>query len=55
MSGAPGLTNDVSAYATVVDGVCNYQVISSGNSPTEVQLAQWGFPLMQGHSLQAIF
>lgn len=46
---------DVNAIATVVDGVCNYQVINSGNQTYEVQLVQGGFTLEKGHSYQLSF
>lgn len=47
--------NAVNANASVVDGVCNYQIINSGIYTSDVQLAQWGFPLTQGHSYQLTF
>ena len=36
------------ANATIVDGVCNYQVVNGGFDTWEVQLMQWGFSLTPG-------
>jgi len=47
--------NGSEANPTVVDGVCNFQIINPGNDFWNVQLAQWGFPLIQGHSYQLSF
>jgi len=47
--------NGSEANPTVVDGVCNFQIINPGNDTWEVQLAQWGFPLIQGHKYQLSF
>jgi len=47
--------NGVEANPTVVGGVCNYQITNPGNNTWEVQLAQWGFPLILGHSYQLLF
>jgi len=41
--------------ATVVSGVCNYKIISPGINTWDVQLAQWGFPLIQGHAYRLSF
>jgi hypothetical protein len=43
------------ATATVVDGVCNYQIISPADLTYEIQLVQAGFPLEQGHSYRLSF
>ncbi|MEI8007804.1 MAG: carbohydrate binding domain-containing protein, partial [Bacteroidota bacterium] len=48
-------SSDVIANATVVDGVCNYQVYSSGSYTSDVQLVQAGFPLTLGHSYRLSF
>jgi len=47
--------SDVNAKATIVNGICNYEIISSGNSTYEVQLTQGGFPLKSGHSYKFSF
>lgn len=39
----------VDAYATVKDGVCDYQITNGGSDAWEVQLEQAGFPILQGH------
>ncbi len=49
------LVNSTEAYPTVVSGVCNYQIINSGNNTFDVQLAQYGFPLIQGHAYRLTF
>jgi hypothetical protein len=46
---------DVDANATVVDGVCNYQILSSGSNTWEIQLAQAGFALTYGHTYRLSF
>jgi len=43
------------ATATVVDGVCNYQIISPADLTYEIQLVQAGFLLEQGHSYRLSF
>jgi hypothetical protein len=45
----------VDANATVVDGVCNYQIYYSGMYTWEIQLVQAGFTLVQGHSYRLTF
>lgn len=47
--------SDVNAKATIVNGICNYEIISSGNFTFAVQLAQGGFPLKLGHSYKLSF
>jgi hypothetical protein len=47
--------NGSDANPIVVDGVCNFQIINPGDSFWNVQLGQWGFPLIQGHSYQLSF
>ena len=42
--------SDVIAKATVVNGICNYEITSSGNNTYSVQLTQGGFSLKPGHS-----
>lgn len=49
------LSYDADANATVVDGVCYYQVNFSGYSTWEVQLMQGGFILKDGHSYRLSF
>jgi hypothetical protein len=49
------LSSDAVANATVVDGVCYYQVTFSGYSTWEVQLAQGGFQLEVGHAYRLSF
>jgi len=41
--------------ATVVAGVCNYQVTNAGSNTWEVQLEQTGFPLVQGDYYRLTF
>ena len=43
------------ANATVVEGVCNYQVVNGGYSTWEVQLMQWGFSLTPGNYYRLTF
>ena len=43
------------ANATVVGGVCIYQVINAGTTPAEIQLEQIGFPLIPGHAYNLSF
>ena len=48
----------VDASATVVDGVCNYNIPGygyPGSGTWEIQLAQAGFTLLQGHSYRLSF
>ncbi|WP_242117791.1 carbohydrate binding domain-containing protein [Aestuariivivens sediminicola] len=47
--------NGSDASPIVVDGVCNFHIINPGDAAWNVQLAQWGFPLIQGHSYQLSF
>jgi len=47
--------NGSEANPTVIDGVCNYHIINSGDEAWNVQLAQWGFQLVQGHLYQLSF
>jgi len=47
--------SDVNAKATIVNGICNYEIISSGNHTYEVQLTQGGFFLKPGHSYKFSF
>jgi len=47
--------NGVEANPIVVNGVCNYQITNPGNDTWEVQLVQWGVPLIQGNSYQLSF
>jgi len=47
--------NDLEANPTVVDGICNFQITNPGYNTWDVQLAQWGFPLIQGHLYQLLF
>ena len=49
------LDNSAEANPTVVSGVCNYQIINPGNNTWDVQLSQYGFPLIQGHSYELLF
>ena len=42
--------SDVIAKATVVNGICNYEITRSGNNTYSVQLTQGGFSLKPGHS-----
>ncbi|HNX65871.1 MAG TPA: SusF/SusE family outer membrane protein [Bacteroidales bacterium] len=55
----PGVWSTYQVYAdanaTVVEGVCNYQILSTGFNTWEVQLAQGGFTLAQGHSYRLSF
>jgi len=44
---------DVSA--TVIDGVCSFQVVNGGYDTWEVQLAQWGFSLTPGEYYRLTF
>ena len=37
------LENGSEANPTVVNGVCDFQIINGGNNTWDVQLAQWGF------------
>lgn len=43
------------ANATIVEGVCNYQVVNGGYSTWEVQLEQWGFSLTPGNYYRLTF
>ena len=43
------------ANATIVAGVCNYQVVNAGYDTWEVQLIQWGFSLTPGHYYRLSF
>ena len=47
--------NGSEALPVVVNDVCNFQIINPGYNTWDVQLAQWGFPLIQGHSYQLLF
>ena len=47
--------NGSEANPTVVDGVCNFQITNPGYNTWDIQLAQWGFPLTQGHLYQLLF
>jgi hypothetical protein len=47
--------NGSEANPTVIDGVCNFQIINAGNETWNVQLEQYGFPLIQGHSYKLSF
>ena len=47
--------NGSEASPIVVDGICNFHIINPGDATWNVQLAQWGFPLIQGHSYQLSF
>lgn len=49
------LNNGAEANPTVVSGICNFPIINSGNNTWDVQLSQYGFPLIQGHSYQLTF
>lgn len=43
------------ANATIVSGVCNYEVVNAGYDTWEVQLVQWGFSLTPGHFYRLSF
>lgn len=43
------------ANASIVTGECNYQVINGGLNMWEVQLMQWGFPLVAGNYYRLTF
>jgi hypothetical protein len=47
--------NGSGANPTVVDGVCAFQITNPGYDTWDIQLAQWGFPLNQGHLYQLLF
>lgn len=47
--------NGSEANPTIVDGVCNFQIINPGYNTWDIQLAQWGFPLIQGHTYRLMF
>jgi len=47
--------NGSNANPIVVDGVCNFQILYAGTNTWDVQLAQWGFQLQQGHAYQLVF
>ncbi|MFO7719083.1 MAG: T9SS type A sorting domain-containing protein [Gillisia sp.] len=47
--------NGSEANPTVVDGICNFQIINPGFEMWNVQLGQWGFPLNLGNSYQISF
>ncbi|HEY5687426.1 MAG TPA: carbohydrate binding domain-containing protein [Yeosuana sp.] len=47
--------NGAEAYPTVIEGVCNFQIFNPGYNTWDVQLAQWGFPLNEGHLYQLSF
>ena len=47
--------NGSEASPIVVDGICNFHIINPGDAAWNVQLVQWGFPLIQGHSYQLSF
>lgn len=49
------LDNGSEANPTVVEGICNFQIIDPGVEMWNVQLAQWGFPLNLGNSCQLSF
>ncbi len=49
------LDNGAQANPTVVDGTLNFEIISPGLNMWDVQLAQWGFSLIQGHSYRLSF
>jgi hypothetical protein len=46
---------DASGYASVVDGICNYEVYSVGYYTWSLQLVQAGFPLEPGHRYRFSF
>ena len=47
--------NGSEANPTVVDGVCNFEIIYAGTNTWDVQLVQWGFLLEPGHAYQLSF
>ena len=47
--------NGSDADPIVVDGICVFQIINPGNNTWDVQLAQWGFHLIQGHQYRLSF
>jgi hypothetical protein len=47
--------SDVIAKAAIANGICNYEIISSGNNTYSVQLAQGGITLIPGHSYELSF
>ncbi len=47
--------SNVKAKVTVVNGICKYEIISSGNYTYQVQLTQGGFSLKPGHSYKFSF
>ena len=47
--------SDVKAKATVLNGICNFEITSSGNNTYSVQLVQGGLSLKPGHSYKLSF
>lgn len=47
--------SDVKAKATMLNGICNFEIISSGNNTYSVQLVQGGISLKSGHSYKLSF
>lgn len=43
------------ATPVVIDGVCVFQISNPGNAIWSVQLGQWGFPLLLGHTYRLSF
>ncbi|MFA6950753.1 MAG: T9SS type A sorting domain-containing protein [Lentimicrobiaceae bacterium] len=62
-NGGPGPANlwcswvsdGTEAYATIDAGVCNFHVLNGGNESWQVQLMQWGFPMIQGNYYRLTF
>ena len=49
------LNSGTVADASVVDNTCFFQISNAGTSTWEVQLTEYGFPLIQGHSYRLSF
>ena len=47
--------SDVKAKATMLNGICNFEITSSGNNTYSVQLVQGGLSLKPGHSYKLSF
>lgn len=47
--------SDVKAKATIANGICKYEITSSGNNTYSVQLTQGGLSLKPGHSYKLSF
>ena len=47
--------SDFKANATVLNGICNFEITSSGNNTYSVQLVQGGLSLKPGHSYKLFF